>query len=730
MNILTDLRARIGRALQARRIYEALDLLRTMASTVAAHWDVTNEISRIDDAYSFMSRYALDGADDPHREDVYAEIVRDITSLADSMVRDARSHSTSTLYFDAVRFGALHPESAARPVTERLRDVCGKISLSSFSGHVDPALTASRERLEDDLFKAVWTAFPLSRDAFHLLSDYLSDQTTPRHIKLLLISAILLGQLEYPDERRIMLLADLYTTHAGSMHSETGMRALVALVIALWCARGVKFSRPLAARLAAVAELPSWDSDVKMVSLLLLRTRDTEKITRTVAEEVIPSMLKLRPDIYRKLSDTEDIGTDPFDTENPEWEELLERSGLNKKLEKLNELQEQGGDVMMATFSHLKSFPFFSQISNWFMPFHDDHSAVMSTRDLSGVSLADMVAASDFVCSSDRFSMLFAVGSIPEAQRRMMMRQFEEQNIDMARMHAEGLSPEKERRTLLANNYVRDLYRFFKLFRRKGEFTDIFSGEFNPLAAPLLRESLVRSDSVELIAEFFFSHGYWEDAISAFDLLAEKEGRSAQLFQKIGFARQKLGNLAEALRDYEHAEMLDPSNRWTWRRIASCLRLLEQPAKALPYYRRLSEAQPDDLSVTLQLANTLAEAGQYAEAQKLYFKVEFLDPGSRKAIRPIAWTAFLSGDFDTARRYLDRVMADNPTPADILNLGHLEMATGHFHEAIDVYRRVIESPAGGRNFFVQSMRDDLRHLRAAGVDDLLTGIVIDRLLHS
>lgn len=728
LKILSDLRSRITRSIQARRINEAVNLLLTMASTTAASWAVTDRIERIRKAYEYMSGYALDGVPDPGRESVYAEIVRDINSLADSMMRDAKSRITSSLYFDTVRYASLHPETAPQTVIANLRKLTSELSLQSFAGSISPTQLLERERLEAALFRTTWTFYPFTKDGYDCLLEYMQDDTTPLHIKLLLISAILLGHLEYRDERRIELLSDLYMSESRLSSTELTMRALVALVIALWISRDQRISSAVRHKLEAAAELPSWHSDVKMVSLLLLRTRDTEKITRTLTEDVIPSMMKLRPDIYRKLSETEDADDPSSLSENPEWEELLKKSGLRDKLDQLGKLQEQGGDVMMATFAHLKTFPFFTEISNWFMPFHEDHSAVVSSRATFGSAITDMISASRFVCDNDRYSMLFAIGSIPENQRKMMIRQIEEQQEGMAEMFASDLAGSDNGREVHANNYIRDLYRFFKLFRRKGEFQDIFTGDFNPYSVPLLRESLSDSESMALIGEFFFHHGYWKDAIDVFSLMAEKEPPSSEFYQKSGYAYQKLGETQLALAQYEKAEMLAPSNKWTWRRIAGCLRVLGQPAKALEYYKRLAEARPDDLSTILQLANTMAEAGMYADAMKLFFKVEFLNPDSTKTLRPIAWTSFLSGDYATSRRYFNKVMANDPTPMDIINLGHLEMATGHYREAIEVYRRAIESPGGSKSLFAKTMQEDLKHLRKANIDDLVTGIVIDRIL--
>ena len=727
---ILDVKGRIDRCVQARRITEALNLLVTLASMTASDWRVTDEIERMRSSYEYMSRYALDGIDDPERKNVYLCIVKGIRTLADRMVRHAKSKDASTMYFDALRYSQLHPEITIASLSAQLMKDAKESALRVFTGgSTNIEDVKARESKAADLFRMIWISYPMKHEDIASVREMMQSDSTPRYLKLFLISALMLGCMEYYDEQKLLLLADIYSDNVDATDPQLSMRSFIAILMVLWIYRGESLGKPVDDRLAALADMASWHRDVKMAALLLLRTRDTEKIAKTMTEEVIPSMLKLRPDIYRKLNDEGAVDDPASLGENPEWEELLERSGLNDKLKKLSEMQEEGSDVMMATFSHLKSYPFFSDMTNWFMPFHDDHSAMMQLRSTSGGdAVADMIAASDFVCSSDRFSMLFSINSLPETQRKMMMQQFEAQNINMAEMRNAELHREDGGREVYATNYIRDLYRFFKLFRRKGEFKDPFESGFNPVDIPQIADTFDDADNLSLIAEFLFRHGYWADAVTVFNKLLPLTDSKAQIYQKMGYSEQKLGHHEAALRLYEQAEMLDASNKWTWRRIAACHRVMGNPAKALAYYDRLLADDTDNLSLTLQKANALAELGRNSDALKLYFKVEFLDPSSRKTLRPIAWISFLTGDYDTSRRYYERVLEDAPMPADMINLGHLEMATHHYHEAIDMYKRAIEMPGGGKAAFAKSMQEDLKHLRAAGVDDLMTGIVIDRLI--
>ena len=82
--------------------------------------------------------------------------------------------------------------------------------------------------------------------------------------------------------------------------------------------------------------------------------------------------------------------SDDWDEENPEWSEILEQSGIADKLQELTELQMEGADVYMSTFSMLKSFPFFNETAHWFLHFDPEFSAV---QDLFQQQDQSLVAA-------------------------------------------------------------------------------------------------------------------------------------------------------------------------------------------------------------------------------------------------------------------------------------------------------------------------------------------------
>ena len=69
--------------------------------------------------------------------------------------------------------------------------------------------------------------------------------------------------------------------------------------MAMWLYRGRTFDRALRQRFDALREMPSWASDVRMATMQFIRARDTERLTRKFNDELLPEMLKLRPELEK-----------------------------------------------------------------------------------------------------------------------------------------------------------------------------------------------------------------------------------------------------------------------------------------------------------------------------------------------------------------------------------------------------------------------------------------------
>lgn len=724
MNHQIDISKDIERLLSQRRINDALDLIDNAAATLGAVPELRATTSRLRESYGFMTLYALKGMPDPARQELYAGILAEIRGLADELHRRSRIEDVPTLYFNTLRYQQTRQDLNLATLLDEYRRVNRRLQMALLTEDAEKAgkeATIRAEEVEKLIFNRIWTTYPLSVDDTASIGGLLTDISLPSHFKQLCVAALMLGQLEYPDERRLRLLMDAYTSDDAGI----SVRALCAILIIMSVQRDRPFSPSLTHRFESLREDSRWAADVKMSLMQFIRARDTERIGRKLTDEVIPEMMKLRPEL-------EKLGNKPLDPEsieeNPEWAELLDKSGITDKLKELHEIQEDGGDVMMVTFSNLKTFPFFNEISNWFLPFHTSHSSIAYSNDASVRMLAEVIDSAPLFCNSDKYSIILSLSQVPDSQKQMMASQLNAHSAQMAAMSFGDTDTTSDKgRERIAGKFVQDIYRFFRLFRRKGEFADPFATTLNLVTIPLLSDVFDDPDTLMLVGEFYFKHKHYADAFDIFSQLAEKLPPTAQLFQKMGYCMQMLGAVDKAVTFYEQSELLNSASRWTVKRLAICHRNLRHWTEAIGYYSRLAEADPDDSNIALNLALCHLEAGHHDEAAKLLYKVEFLQGESDRSSRPLVRCALLIGDIEKARKYSAAVLSRTPTAADFLFAGHIEILSGNLDKAVDRYAAAIAAGYPDITDFIKTLKSDIKVYGdgMARLDSLSWGLILD-----
>lgn len=722
----------IIRLLNCGRLYDAFAQLRYLSESVMV-WEITDEIDQLEKSYQMMLNYAIQGVDDPARESFCKGIVCRMHELLDRVVRCRLLTEESTLYYSTLRFEQMHPNDSLLKLIDAYNEVVDKTSIYNLittqSGTQSSTETKKeKEQLEKRIFNRIWTTFPLNSEDEVVLNNVLASNAQSQSFQELLVSALLMGAIEFYDSRRLKLLLNAYANE----NQYVSVKALIAILLIMYrYNQRIVDDEKLINQINAVKELETWGRDVKTAYLELIRTRDTERISKKMQNELIPEMLKLRPDISKKFNDSTEIIDISSLEENPEWEELLNKSGITDKIKELSQLQEEGSDVFMSTFSHLKSFPFFSDIANWFLPFSLDHSLVSDTLGSDISVVGDLIENAPYLCNSDKYSFLLSMGSIPQSQRQLMLSQFEQQRqaINDAGLSMSALTMPNQRQNMM-NKYLQDLYRFFKLFRRKGEFMDPFAAPINLINVPLLSIDLDDIETLTLVAEFYFKRKYYIEALDVYLSLSEKMPPSAPIFQKIGYCYQQNGNIEKALQNYEHAELLNAESLWALRRIAACHRTLGHTQKALEYYKRVENSKSDDLNIALNMGHCYLELGNYEEAIKCYYKVEFLDEKSNRAWRPLAWCLLLSKNFSQSKNYYDKILNDNPSFEDFLNMGHLALVQGQIKDAINYYKKSINYNKSDIEKLLYSLKEDEKHLFEMGINISMIPYIIDALLYS
>ena len=724
-NTLSSLQASVRADASAGRFCRMFDTIDIM---VASDPSSADKVRALRTQYDALCSYAMAGAPDASRKMMRADIASAIIELADNALHSSQAADSPRLYFAKYRYENLMKDSV-KSLLEEYAGNNSTLSMALLTGASDvrtpegESLLKKQEELAVRIFNKVWTTPSVSTDDFGAIDSALRSDSLPSSVKENLVWGIMLGGLEVYQGARLISLGRYYL-EADSQRLR--MSALAAFLILLWRHRDIEPGVKLTGVLDMMRNRAEWSEEVRLMAMQLIRTRDTERISSKLKTEVFPTMMKLRPGLEKlgELGPDSDLSAIE---DNPEWQELLDKSGLTDKLKELTELQSEGADLMMATFSNLKSFPFFNEVANWFTPYNTERTEVKPVLAGGLAGIAEIIAASPFLCDNDKFSMIFSLDHIPSAQRELFVSQLKAQDINTAELRSGSLDVADKAGESAARTVVQNLYRFFKLFRRKGEFYDPFANTPDLTSLSILKDALGNPENIRVVAEFFFKRGYYKEALIHFKELLADNPNDYQLLQKAGYCYVAEGDMQQAIEMYRRSELLAPDSEWTLRRLASAYRLVGDVRSALDYYRRLESLRPDDLNTSLAIGHCLLETEDYADALKMYFKVEYLAPQSKKTIRPIAWCLFLTGDYDRSRAYYEKVLADSPTAADFLNRGHLAMATGDFKEAYDFYRKSIKVSSNQR--FEDALSTDLPTLHSAGIDPVMIEIVTDKALN-
>ena len=717
----------------ARRVKDALDVLNKMVAA-SGYSDFFIQQEHLEHTYEQMLNYMLEGVQDPERDKVYHKLLTSILELADRVKdRLMENHSGWHTYI-LKREVDRQQELTGKLVIETMDDLSFKRELDEMidEGRISPEADDERRRkLSAEIFKHLWLSNRYNEAENSLSAAIISCQDFLWHEKALYISAILLSGLRYWDEQKVHRLIDF----AGEEDQEVSARALVALVILLYRYDSrVEFYPNIIHRLKLISEELNLEQNLEKIALQLIRTRDTLEIGRKLQEDLMPEMAKLKPKLEDKLK-MDDIRDELLEEgRNPDWESMFSESDdLYRKVDEFMKLQMEGADVYMTTFAHLKQFPFFNELTNWLVPFHNENPDLKEiyasrSENFDPDIFVDGLKKTPFLCNSDKYSFIFNLRYLPEEQKKMLSTAF---LMEMEGMH-EMLEDEKltsgdfTLRTVFIQ-YIQDLYRFFKISPFKNEFEDVFGGKLDLYRSDFFGH-IVEDDSITRnVAEYLFEKDHFEEALDIFKLLLDKEPNNRELLEKAGYCMQKMGNFREAVHFYQQIGLSGEANLWTLKNMGICFRKYGDYRQALEVYEKATVLQPDDQTIESLIGFCHMKLGDYATALKHYFKIEYLNPGNPHILRPISWSYFALGELKKADKYFTRIFEGKPGYYDYINYGHLQWALGNKKDAVELYVQSLRDLNFEMEDFLKTMEDDRSILIGNGINQKDIPLMLDYL---
>lgn len=720
---------KIVESMESKRLKQTFEILVSLLSDLP-NWQLKEKLYELEDNYKMMLRYLTDGVKDPQQEKIYHDLLRSLYQIADQTILEIKTiYSWSIAYEYRKELSRFVPENAYQLI-ENLNDIVSKIALTELLEENEKkdenlqSIVKEREKIETNIFHTIRLNERWNADEQKLWSEALKSELNSDTLRCLIITALTLNLEELFDEKKIELLLEA----CENKNEEIRQRALtgVLLFIRRYDKRLYLYPK-LENHLQYLVENRQFIKDIRNIILQFILSRETEKISQIMKEEIIPGMMKISPILNKKIKMEDLFGETGIDEKNPEWQNLIEKSGLSDRLQEFSELQLEGADIMHSSFIHLKNFPFFNEIHHWFIPFTTDNQEVIKNKAF--YDFAGILAESTMLCNSDKYSFFFSIGQMPDAYKKMMTSQFSAETSAIREMMKEELPTGNGKVHPVARQYIQDLYRFYKLFPRRKNMEDIFEIKPEFYQVPGIARFISDPESLTIIGEYYFNRNYFEEAADIFQILLKDNIQNETLLQKRGYCMQMTGKLEAALDNYLNAELLNSNNSWTIKKLAYCYRALKQPQDALLYYRKAERLHPDNPSIQINIGHCYLELKQYEEALKCYFKVEYLTNSKEKTWRPIAWCSFLCGKYEQAMDYFRKIIENNPTAVDYLNAGHTRLVMGDNKEALTLYASALNLSDNSFEKFLETFTADIPDLLNAGVKETDIPILLDSLIY-
>jgi tetratricopeptide (TPR) repeat protein len=693
--------------------------------------EYNDRLEEIQQNYRFLLQYFIAGTEDPQRKSVYNKLIAKIFVLNSELREELQIRNSTNFEYTQKRY---YPHTKHHGSCIELFNAFKYFHKQSafFNGSEGNhsielnRLRSNYELLFSELFGLFWLTTFYKTEEKNLFNQILDNNYKGWIEKTILISAITLNLWRMFDEAKLMLLFDA----CQSENQQVKQRALVGLCFIL-----AKYNRflqnfpQIRNRLVLLTDDQHILENFQNIIIQIIATAETDKISKKMQEEILPEMMKISPMLKDKMDSESLINTDEWNEENPEWQELLNKSGISDKLKELSELQLEGADVYMSTFSLLKNFPFFSVFSNWFLPFDPHNSAIDELFQTDDKTLISAFVDNNIMCNSDKYSFCLSILQMPESQRGMLKKSFkmEAEQLDELTKEDIILTPELISKNI-SKQYIQDLFRFFKLNPQHADFKDIFSLSLTLHHSFLFNILATNSDIKSKTAEYYFLKNHYNQALDLFEELKLENTLSTPLFQKIGYMYQQTSQFQKAIDAYSKADFLQPDDLWTVRKLALCYRLSGNFEKALEFYQHANFLKPNQSNILMQIGHCFVELNKFKDALNIFFKIDTLDEENIKVWRAISWCSFVTGNIQQSDYYLNKLIENEPNAYDFLNAGHVAFCQRKVNQAIDYYRKSLSILNNNVEIFHESFNEDKKYLIKNGVDAEDIPLILDAML--
>jgi len=714
------------------RLGKALDQLENRLLTFPQKLGL-DDLLKLKNDYQLMTDYWQKGCDDPEREQLYERLLQSIyeQALFVNQCDFFFGVTFSTFEFALPREKNFYwPEDEMRRTLESFVSDVAMLSLEPEPSRSKKAakLYKSHEHYMSLLFSYLWTTYAWSVSDVQIYEDMLLAPTIDSIDQQLMVSAISLATMNYFDINKFRVLINVYSK---ATDEAVRQRALVGWVLSL-DNNAVRVYREIHEMVVRLCEDKKCCNELAELQVQLAYCISAEDDNRTIESEIIPDLMK-HANLRVNKGMIEEV-------EDDSMEDILHPDAVEEKMEKLEgslkrmaDMQQQGVDVYFGGFKQMKRFPFFSEISRWFVPFYPEHPAISKiwNDEKNKIFLHTIISAGSF-CDSDKYSFLLAFDDVFKHLPKNMIEII--QRGDAVPLADVIPSDEMSNPAYIRRIYLQNLYRFFRIHSNRSEFAnpfDIHETDYVFFANPVFKETGLEAH-FDHTAAFFLKRKLTEAAVKVLDNYREmQQGYNYLMMRGRLLMRQTdKKNLQQVCSYYQKALQMKPESENAKVGLARVSYALGDYPTALQLFEQLMSLKPSNANYKLNAALCMSFLGRQDEAQEILYKLNYEFPDDLRVTRALAWVLTEQKKYPQAIKLYNVLLAiDTPDVDDLLNNAYCQWFSGDVAGAIASFKLFLEKKPSEREFNIESefRTVEASRLSAHGISSVQVSLMLDVL---
>lgn len=682
-----------------QNVGEALKSLRSFIKSDKLHaFDA--RISRIESDYELMKSYMRKGLNDPQFEEVYDRLLKALYVLnADVQLAVFLNETPS---YQAAYMDVQSLDADFDAIKTRLEAFVQDIALLSLEPQEEQKVRKQEmydrhQQYVNKLFNALLVSPQWNESTAEFAQELLLSPTIDAVDAQLLLSGVMLSVIQLFDIHQFQTLVQVYR-QATDPHLR--QRALVGTVLSLPENEGDIYPE-IQQTINTLCQDEQTCRELLELQMQMFYCMNADADNEKLQKDIIPSLMKgsnisiSRAGIVEKEEDEVDEMLNPGAADQAMEE-------MERNFNQMMNMQKAGSDIYFGGFSHMKRFAFFMTLSNWFVPFYEEHPGLQQVNDkLGGNKFMQLLLESGPFCDSDKYSFVLGLSSIIDKIPQNMREMLDNQDVFGTTVGME----EKSNPAYVRRMYLQDLYRFYRIYHNKNDFHNPFDTSAVENSAffvicPYFRESPLK-DRVMEVGKFLYKHHFYRELWQL--LGAYKDSDDIEYWRLAAMASYREKDYLSADKAYTNVLEMNADDMPAIRGKALTGFYLEKYEQAVEYNRRLLELDATNEHVQLNLAVSLMNNDEIEEGMSLLFKLNYDHPENLSIQRSLAWGYLRQQKPQQAAPIYMRLLANqHRMPTDCLNAGYCQWFLSNMEETVNLFKQYVaetnkERPMPGGN---------------------------------